>query len=439
MTDAMDVDDDVRVELQGGDRGRSCFALEFPGYIDNVDRALETLGGMQGLQEQRKAHPKRLTLKLRPKDDYCHPLVSNDVKKSSMMLLRLDMMSGTSSVYTIPQVFHFHSPADMQMQDRSRCVEDETVSCIPPVFQIEGPVEYAVDAYGSGREMNAQKYARMGYGAIVLDYGIPHVPKDTEGFFGEGFQDTDTRLTTAGHCLRKLFKSRPVYMNGALGMEMRSKVHGQSMTDEDVNEQLSILCYRFASGPWRSSWIRKGYDPRKDIQAGKYHVISLGHMTLGSSDEEDDDAIDTAVPADMYDALCSLDASKISKYPQRIHLMDIEDAGIQHRLEKSIQSPSRVCTEECGWHVEFSLSKLCDKIQEILHDRGGSDLSVEYHETKTRSPVCLDPFSSQELIVGVEGKRGVLTKDSESPGLFDILPDEYYESISSALSKKDKK
>ncbi|TMW65311.1 hypothetical protein Poli38472_007953 [Pythium oligandrum] len=35
------------------------------------------------------------------------------------------------------------------------------------------------------------------------------------------------------------------------------------------------LCYVFVDGPWRGSWIRMGYDPRKTNDSAKYQVIEL--------------------------------------------------------------------------------------------------------------------------------------------------------------------
>lgn len=38
---------------------------------------------------------------------------------------------------------------------------------------------------------------------------------------------------------------------------------------------LRKLCYVFVDGPWRGSWIRMGYDPRKAPESAKYQVIEL--------------------------------------------------------------------------------------------------------------------------------------------------------------------
>lgn len=423
----MDVDDEVSAVLQGG----SCFAVEFPGYIEDVDRALSTMGGIQGLQEQRKSRPKTLTLKLRPEDDFCHPIVSNDVKKSSKMLLRLDK-SGNATICTIPQVYYFRSPADLQIQGGERYLESDRAFFAPPVFQVEGAVEYAIEAYGADRETGAEMYKNVGLGMIVLDYDIPHVPKDEEGFFDVGTHAVESTLSRVGHCLKDIFKTRPIFMNEALLSELKTRWPMENLADDDVNAQLTKLCYRFASGPWRSSWIRKGYDPRKDIQSSRYHVMTLSHRNVGMSSDEDHE--EHIVSDCSYKSLCSLELPKNDFCVRRVHLMDIDDDGIRQRLRKSLEAPSRTCTEECGWHVEFPLSKMSDRIREILEQNGSTDVLVQYYEPRDNSKHCLDVFHSKIPSIGALPKSAPISANKEE--FFDILPDEYHETIASNLTQK---
>ena len=425
----MDVDDEISVELQGA----SCFAVEFPGYIENVDRALATMGGVEGLQEQRKSRPKTLTLKLRPEDDFCHPLVSNDVKKSSMMMLRLHT-DKEPTVCTIPQVYYFRSPADLQMHSGESSLENERAFCVPPVFQVEGSVEYAIDAYGSGRETDVHTYGNAGIDAIVLEYEIPLIPNDDEGFFEDSIRAKDTRLSHVGNILRDLFKKRPVYIMEALLSELKMRCPNETLDDGDVNGQLSMLCYGFSSGPWRYSWIRKGYDPRKDTQSGKYHVISLIDENEGlHSDEDQDQKMEGST---KYSDLCCLDiGSNESTYARRIHLMDVKDEEIQRRLKKSLEEPSRICTEECGWHVEFPLSKMADRIKELVDKKGATSMSVAYYEPRDENKQYLESFQAN-LTAKPSRATAYDLMENEAAEFFDIIPREYYDSIAPNLVPK---
>jgi len=44
---------------------------------------------------------------------------------------------------------------------------------------------------------------------------------------------------------------------------------------KQVEEFLPLVAYRFSSGPWRTLWIRIGYDPRKDVGARELQGIDI--------------------------------------------------------------------------------------------------------------------------------------------------------------------
>lgn len=426
------------------------FAIEFPGYVRDPrspGKALDTFGGLQGLRNQRKSQGKTLKLKLRPEDEYCHPIASNDVKKANLYLLRLQIDDQdrvqSSTLHPVPQIYHFNSPADMQIVNGP---SGNLLKCVPPVFQIENKVEYAVDAYGSGREANVPEFQDFSSArdSIVFDYNTPHVPADSAGFFEDGFQKTDKRLSKIGHILREIFIQRPVYINDALVERLSQQP--EMASDREVNEQLNLLCYRFSSGPWRSSWVRKGYDPRKDRSSAKYHVISICNDEGNSSDEDIDDMGDDSVDQQKYDDLRSLKVNP-RRLPTNLHLLDIQDDHVQERLRNSLNNPSRACTEECGWHIEFNLSKICDVLTETLGALKGPDSGTEapiVAKYNQREPAQqMHPYSA--LGQGSDHRRVKRMMDDdhqdnnnnidENEHFFDILEPPYHAAVADALSK----
>lgn len=40
-----------------------------------------------------------------------------------------------------------------------------------------------------------------------------------------------------------------------------------------IAKHLPSVAYRFSKGPWRMLWIKFGYDPREDRNAGKFQII----------------------------------------------------------------------------------------------------------------------------------------------------------------------
>lgn len=429
---------DIPVTVPDATADTSYFVVEFPGYLEdlsNPEKALATFGGLEGLHKQRKSHSRNISVKLRPDDQFCHGVVSSDVRKPNMMLLRLNIEEEKAHTVPVTQCYAFESSADMQVGEMK-----DTLQCIPPVFQVEDGVEYNVDAYGSGRgAVRSRAYSAMRNGVVLLEYGTPSAPKDAAGYFHDDVDDSDPRLSSVGHMLRKIFKKRPVYMNSALASVLLEESKGQACTDEDLNEQLAALCYRFSSGPWRYSWVRKGYDPRHERQSSVYQVITLSDRQDQSSgeDEDENDEYDGVLEPN-YTSIVTL-KNPIEKFPVHIHLMDVEDEAVQDRLTRSLNAPSRECTESCGWHVEFSLSKICDAMKDAI-SKVHSDIVVQHAEPKESSKHRVYPFSNNRELLDeqqIHGKRVAQDGDDTkaSSQIFDILPDEYYDAISTALAK----
>lgn len=511
----------------------SLYAVDFPGYVSagssSTTSAIQTLGGLMGLQDQRQAHAKQLKVKLRPEDPYCHPVVGTSKKLTNTILLRVAcegqeasaasddiieingavgrrgtdaaplVLEGESSAALVGELYTFKQPADLQLDSlttmRKVSVGSEgdgrldaktksqaggteaaggpvgaipsgsqavpagvqKVSCVPAVFLVEGAVEYGMDTYGAGRQSGVPSYLATN-NEIVVDYGVANLGqlvKDDGGYYEPSFKENDPRLSPVGHALRKIFLERPVYAGPPLGMAVACKMNGVVFSDADANDQLAKLCYRFCSGPWRGCWVRKGYDPRKDPRAGKYQVVTLlksggadgrsgrpnsasndavgGGRSMGTNgDAGGDDVVWSN--AEDYEALCSLDAARISQYPARIQMMDIKDEDVLGRLK---QGSCGQCQRETGWHVAEEMEKLCERISTVL-----GDPSVLVQEGESRTMRML-PFSTIQSFgtnavpvlaavkkrAAVPGGGGVKGSDRDGHAdhhqLFDILPDEY--------------
>jgi hypothetical protein len=170
-----------------------------------------------------------------------------------------------------------------------------------------------------------------------------------------------------------------------------------------------------------------------------YQVITLSDRQDQSSgeDEDENDEYDGVLEPN-YTSIVTL-KNPIEKFPVHIHLMDVEDEAVQDRLTRSLNAPSRECTESCGWHVEFSLSKICDAMKDAI-SKVHSDIVVQHAEPKESSKHRVYPFSNNRELLDEQhnhGKRVAQDGDGTkaSSQIFDILPDEYYDAISTALAK----
>ncbi|KAK7896595.1 hypothetical protein WMY93_021920 [Mugilogobius chulae] len=104
-------------------RGTRLVCVEYPAMIHNLQRALQSLGGEQTVSKT-YAHPnRRLELRLRPQDPFCHTLCGNRLD-SSNLLLRVrrrvrksdptDVQIKTEILGVIGTTYKFQGMADFQ-------------------------------------------------------------------------------------------------------------------------------------------------------------------------------------------------------------------------------------------------------------------------------------------------------------------------------------
>ncbi|CAA7023311.1 unnamed protein product [Microthlaspi erraticum] len=86
-------------KISGNLPSKETFVVHYPGYPSSISRALETLGGIQGITTARESTSNKLELHFRPEDPYAHPaygeqrpcngfllkISKEDVKKDSLL------------------------------------------------------------------------------------------------------------------------------------------------------------------------------------------------------------------------------------------------------------------------------------------------------------------------------------------------------------------
>ncbi|PRW32690.1 General transcription factor 3C polypeptide 5 [Chlorella sorokiniana] len=304
--------------------------VEYPGYVGDEQRVLETLGGTAGIARQLQENPRQLALRLRPGDHNFHATYGMR-EPSRRLLLKLtrpapddnsgagagsSSSSGGSSggwtaevVATLPHTYRFSTPADYQyVAHDSRPVEEQSLEqlagmtpplfqpqpllCAPPLFAKQPQFDYAfrghMAAAGSGggttagAPASAAKKKASGIMASFFDLEVPQpLPEAQMGSSARAHPDI-LRL------LRQLLQQRPVWPAAALheavaaaGGTARSGTGGRY----PVDDLLPKLCYKFRNGPWKNAWTRRGYDPRivhtaRQWQCIEYHLPSEWYQRI---------------------------------------------------------------------------------------------------------------------------------------------------------------
>lgn len=139
------------------------FLVEYPGYVQNPDAVIHTLGGIDSLSAASHGDSSLLQLKFRPDDPLAHP-VYGERQPTRGLLVKLSRNSSDTSrigvkaevIASVHSKFTFTGMADYQYQsavpstsglgpvDGPYGEETEPLLCIPPVFtKADVPLDYA--------------------------------------------------------------------------------------------------------------------------------------------------------------------------------------------------------------------------------------------------------------------------------------------------------
>ncbi|KAG8142021.1 hypothetical protein E2320_006655 [Naja naja] len=290
----------VLSELQ---REKRLACVEFPGVVQDVGKTLLTLGGEEGVSRIYADPSKRLELYFRPKDPYCHPVCANRFPTSSMLLkvkkktrrkwteegsleeeikFEVEILGVISTVYKFQGMSDFqylvmHSEPDgkqTSMYDKVLMLKPEKEDFFmnelplyipPPIFsRLDNPIDYYY------RPDVHHSRARRPHNAIFVNFEDGEVPSRPLEAAVQTWKKvcSNTVDHQAEAELKKLFELRPVWSRNAVKANI-------SVHPDKLKLLLPYLAYYMLTGPWRSLWVRFGYDPRKHPEAKIYQVLDF--------------------------------------------------------------------------------------------------------------------------------------------------------------------
>ncbi|KAL7980943.1 hypothetical protein Chor_002097 [Crotalus horridus] len=276
----------VLSELQ---REKRLVCVEFPGVVQDVGKTLQTLGGEEGVSRIYADPSKRLELYFRPKDPYCHPVCANRFPTSSMLLkvkkktrqkrteeggleeqtkFEVEILGVISTLYKFQGMSDFqylvmHSEPDSKqtsMYDKVLMLKPEKEDFFmnelplyipPPIFsRLDTPIDYYYRPDVHHRE------------------GYRNPPLSSENLIGLSRARRPHNAIFVNFEEEELFELRPVWSRNAVKANI-------SVHPDKLKLLLPYLAYYMLTGPWRSLWVRFGYDPRKHPEAKIYQVLDF--------------------------------------------------------------------------------------------------------------------------------------------------------------------
>lgn len=176
--------------------------------------------------------------------------------------------------------------------------------------------------------------------------------------------------------IRKIFEMKPIWIRKHIHWLLPQNLRSQ------LRFALPFVTYTFNKGPWRHSFVRLGYDPRKDPNAMGYQIEAFRSMTRSNHDEgiekllenESDDLY--IIPPSLYKYIdefsnenSEINKLGVGKIPRQLffdgsnpcnslsfQLGDIMDKDIKKIIDNS--DLESVCHKGSGWLSWLALSRI---------------------------------------------------------------------------------
>ncbi|XP_077442446.1 general transcription factor 3C polypeptide 5 [Vanacampus margaritifer] len=290
-------------------RGNKLVCVEYPALVSNVNKMLETLGGAATVSETFAQPNRRLELRYRPQDPFCHSLCGNRFSSSNLLLrVRRRVRKRDSKVAEINMeilgvigtTYKFQGMADYQClavhcqdgkhtslynkiilrkTEKQEFFKQPMPYFLPPAIfsRLDTPVDYFYrsDEKHFGRQADNQgktgfiglNRPRRPNNAIFVSYTDPVVPTEPlEAAKIQWKKISREHDKEAEEKLAAMFESRPIWSRNAVKANLN--IH-----PDKLKVLLPFLAYYMVTGPWRSLWVKYGYDPRKIVEAKTYQLL----------------------------------------------------------------------------------------------------------------------------------------------------------------------
>lgn len=332
--------------------------VEYPAVVSNVDRMLESVGGEQGMSKTYADSSRRLELRFRPQDPFCHFLCGNRCP-STNLLLRVrrrvrkgnpaDVQINMEIMGVIGTTYKFQGMADFQYlavhsedgnhtslydkiilrKPESKQYFEQSVPFYipPPIFsRLDNPVDYFYrpDIHHNQVPVSKDNFiglnrARRPHNAMFVSYDDPGVPSECAEAAKANWDRVCQKPCdyVAEEEMRKLFESRPIWSRNAVKANL--DIH-----PEKLKLLLPVIAYYTVTGPWRSLWVRLGYDPRKNPDAKKYQLLDF---RIRCSNKNGYSGSDMPVKAKRSTLNYSLSITLNKAVPQPASVMELPPDG----------------------------------------------------------------------------------------------------------------
>lgn len=304
-----------------GSRLKELVCVEFPGTVQNVDKMIDALGGIQVLNDTYNSINARLELRFRPQSTYCHG-VFGDRNTTQHLMVKFKRKTthysdGSTEVSITPQIigyigttYVFESLVDFQYLPMVKGSDgnyesilekilpsnpfDPTVDCpkfdenapvfiLPAIFsRFDSPLDYSYrdgprktepvqsDLNNSPTKDHHGRKSRS-VDAIFVNWSNKSVPTEPIAPALEKLKLIQDR--SAIDKVKNLYEERPMWSRSSIMYQTKMQLNTTKWI-------LPTIAYHFNDGPYRNLWVKFGYDPRQHKESFIYQSLDFRMKTI---------------------------------------------------------------------------------------------------------------------------------------------------------------
>ncbi|KAF9780292.1 RNA polymerase III transcription factor IIIC subunit-domain-containing protein [Thelephora terrestris] len=241
----------------------------------------------------------------------------------------------------------------------------------PPLFsRISIPQQYNFKANPNSRVVTVvdeatgvekQRYVNKdrwkGYGPVTAMYSDSGVPTEPTDVVAQMRNSVNSNIQKA---LLEKFSQRPIWTRTAI-LNQFTPAEAREIHNSKIH--LPLVAYVFQDGPWRDTFVRFGYDPRKDINARFYQRIyfrNANHSIVRPSvTERRQDVRNSTEGGEDKKFSHIFDGVRLNTETAAFQLCDIHDGMLKQMIEGENDEDLR---EECdatdGWYTSQAIERI---------------------------------------------------------------------------------
>ncbi|KAG2311560.1 hypothetical protein Bca52824_023117 [Brassica carinata] len=345
---------------------KEAFVVHFPGYPSSIPRAIETLGGIQGITEARGSISNKLELRFRPEDPYAHPALGEQ-RPCSGFLLKISKQDIKK-----PEIQPVVATSDVCLEEASPALCADIVARVSDAFHFDGMADYqhVIPIHADIARQKKRKWLDvdpmagdsdlMGLADEDVMMLLPQVfaPKDVPDNLAlkppatSGPKKKDDAATQNFYevSLSALFEERPIWTRDSVVQRLLDK--GLKCTHHMLNRYLLRAAYYFSNGPFLRFWIKRGYDPRNDPESRVYQRMEF-RVPPELRSYCDANATNKSKP--RWNDICAFKLFPF-KCQTFLQLFELDDEYIQREIRKPPKQTT--CSHKTGWFSEALLDTL---------------------------------------------------------------------------------